>query len=98
MLEAAQGDSGHDGVAGENVDPITEAFVSGDNRGHLFVVMRQDYLKQEQGLIVVETEVAVFVNDARLGRGQHLRVVRRASEAEAFPGPDVLSGLRPRLT
>jgi hypothetical protein len=61
VQEAVQGGGSHDGVAGEDVAPVAEGFVGGDDGGGLFVVALTDHLEEQRSLIVVEAEVADFV-------------------------------------
>ncbi len=63
---------GHDGVAGEDVAPVAEGFVGGDDGGGLFFVALANDLEEQRGLVVIESEIADLVDNEQIGRGQHL--------------------------
>lgn len=69
VQEAVEGGAGHDGVAGEDVAPLGEGLVGGDDDGCLLLVAATDYLKKQGGLVAVESEVADFVDDEEPGLG-----------------------------
>ncbi len=67
MQKAVEGGGGRDGVAGEDVAPVAEGFVRGVDGVCFFFVALSDDLDEQRGLVVVEAEVADFVDDEQLG-------------------------------
>jgi len=63
MEQAVQSSRSHDGIAGEDLVPVGEGFVAGENDGLLFFVTFTDGLEQEAGVRGLQREIANFIND-----------------------------------
>jgi hypothetical protein len=70
--ETIEGGAGHDGIGGEDVAPVGEGFVAGEDDGVVGFVAFADDLEEEAGLGGVELEVADFVDDQEGGTGRFL--------------------------
>ena len=70
MEEAVQGGGGHDGIAGEDLAPIAEGFVAGEDDAALGFVALADDLEEKAGLRCFQGEVADFIDDEKFGPGE----------------------------
>ena len=67
MQQAIEGGRGHDGVAGEDLAPIGEGLVAGQDDRLSPLVALADDLKEQAGLVRLEGQVADLVDDQELG-------------------------------
>lgn len=63
MQEAVEGCRRHDGITGEDLAPVAEGLVAGDDDWLTLVVALSDDLEEQAGLNRVERQVADFVDD-----------------------------------
>ncbi len=59
VKESIEGGGGHDGVAGEDVAPVGEGFIGGNDRGGLFFVAATDNLDEQRGEYAANVDVAL---------------------------------------
>ncbi len=69
MEQAVECGRGHDGVAGEDLPPVGEAFIAGQNDRLPLLVAFADGLEQEAGVGLFESEIADLIDDKQLGSG-----------------------------
>ena len=72
VQEPIESSAGEDGVAGEDIGPVAEGLVGGDDDGVIALVAVAEDLEEEAGLCRVETEVADLIDDEEFGLGQRL--------------------------
>ena len=78
VKEAVESGAGHDGVIGEDVPPVSESLVAGEDDGSAVFVTIRDDLEEEAGLNWFEAEIADFIEDKELWPGE---IVHLAGEA-----------------
>ena len=69
MQESVQGGGSHDAVTSEDMTPVAEGFVGGDDGGGLFFITLADDLEEQRSLVVIEAELADLIDDEQLGCG-----------------------------
>jgi hypothetical protein len=67
MEQAVQGGGSHNGIAGEDLVPVSEGFVAGENDGLLFFIAFADGLEEETGVRSLQSEIANFIDDEQFG-------------------------------
>lgn len=70
MQQAVQSGRRHDGVAGEDLAPVREGLVAGEEDGLLHLVAFADGLEHKTGVRGFQGEVANLVDDEQVGAGK----------------------------
>ena len=72
MQQAIQSCSGHDGIASEDLSPVGEGLVAGQNDRLLLFISLADGLQEQAGVRGFEREVADFIDDQQCWPGEIL--------------------------
>ncbi len=72
VKQAVQRGGGHDRVAGEDLAPVGEGLVAGQDDGLLLFVAFADGLEEQANVGLFKREIADFIDDQQLGPGEVL--------------------------
>lgn len=78
MQEPVERSRGHDDVPGEDLAPVGEGFVAGQDDGLTFFIAFADGLEEQAGMRLFQRKIADFINDEQFGPSKVLDLAGEA--------------------